>query len=465
MDQVFQSILSHETKLKKSKGINIKMSVSKALELISKKLKTPQIQNSFGLINIENKEEIKIIELMDQIKQQILNSGLEDLTVKLTLMEAKQTPVTNEKNKVIKNTTDPENTWIVPKGNAEKVMVSEDEIEGAKVRTFIPKKWNGNVILFAHGFRPETETLGLVLTLDSNEPFIKKILKQGWIVAETSYRRNGRIIREAIQDLNNLRKYIMDHFGDISLCVIEGRSMGGCIATHIAEMYPDLYQGCVAIGAALLAKDDSNPLEFEYNPKIPLIFLTNQSELGTIQKYISKCKEQNKDQDIILPALWEVWREGHNLVSQKERFLAMNSLLEWITFQTNITVRSKNILIDYKRKSKSEEPLVSFDSNGLFVPVIQIDPVRSSFFLGLCSEDLAKIQIKINDYFWIKFNDKKVKVFYGTYPFFVSKGSWIAYDHPDGCICVSILDYYGVHFAAKQLGLEVHSQIFISKQD
>lgn len=70
------------------------------------------------------------------------------------------------------------------------------------------------------------------------------MLKDGWLVAMTSYRRNGRVVRDAMEDVNQLRQYIVDNWGAPTLCLLEGRSMGGCIATCLAENYPHLYNVC-----------------------------------------------------------------------------------------------------------------------------------------------------------------------------------------------------------------------------
>lgn len=83
-------------------------------------------------------------------------------------------------------------------------------------------------------------------------------------------------MRDAVRDVNNLRDYIINKYGTIDVTILEGRSMGGAIVTHLAERHPDLYNGAVAIGAALLTKDKENPLNYTYQPKIPIIFLTNE---------------------------------------------------------------------------------------------------------------------------------------------------------------------------------------------
>ncbi len=66
--------------------------------------------------------------------------------------------------------------------------------------------------------------------------------------------------------------------------ILEGRSMGGCIATHLAEQENagKLYDGVLAIGAALLA-EDLDPavvasLPWTHQPNIPVLYLTNESE-------------------------------------------------------------------------------------------------------------------------------------------------------------------------------------------
>jgi hypothetical protein len=160
----------------------------------------------------------------------------------------------------------------------------------------------------------------------------------GWLVGMTSYRRDGRIVKEAIDDINILRDYVVDKIGIIlsnlsslflsllllsfivqlfiftftgepSLCILEGRSMGGAIVTLISERYPERYQGIVAIGAALLVEEKENPIDFTYKPVVPLLFLTNQSELGPIQDYMKNCRklhEEDKDDTVVQPALWEV---------------------------------------------------------------------------------------------------------------------------------------------------------------
>ena len=42
----------------------------------------------------------------------------------------------------------------------------------------------------------------------------RALLNEGWMVATTSYRRNGIIIADAIDDLDALRAFIADTYGE-----------------------------------------------------------------------------------------------------------------------------------------------------------------------------------------------------------------------------------------------------------
>lgn len=146
------------------------------------------------------------------------------------------------------------------------------------------------------------------------------------------------------------------------MVLLEGQSMGGGICTRLAEREPALFDGVLAIGAALMTrKDQQSPSDLETvllnRPLIPIIFLTNESELGPIEQYMKKAdmeKQQAEKQqaeaavnaekslstgEIIPPALWTVSRPGHNWTNQQERYSSIKALVTWLTFGTFITCR------------------------------------------------------------------------------------------------------------------------------
>ena len=57
---------------------------------------------------------------------------------------------------------------------------------GAGYRYEIPEDWNGDLVMWAHGFRGE----GLELTVD-NPPFREYLLENGYAWGASSYDRNG----------------------------------------------------------------------------------------------------------------------------------------------------------------------------------------------------------------------------------------------------------------------------------
>ncbi len=74
--------------------------------------------------------------------------------------------------------------------------------------------------------------------MDLEDQCYRRLLEAGWIVAMTSYRKEGLVIREAIDDLISLREYIAEKYGSLKTVLLEGESMGGAIVTHINELNP-----------------------------------------------------------------------------------------------------------------------------------------------------------------------------------------------------------------------------------
>jgi hypothetical protein len=69
--------------------------------------------------------------------------------------------------------------------------------------------WNGDVLLHAHGCRPEGIELVADLPMENDECYRRLVAEEGWVVAMTSYRKQGLVVREAIWDLVNLREFVV----------------------------------------------------------------------------------------------------------------------------------------------------------------------------------------------------------------------------------------------------------------
>eukprot|EP01124_Arcella_intermedia_P003404 TRINITY_DN11872_c0_g1_i1.p1 TRINITY_DN11872_c0_g1~~TRINITY_DN11872_c0_g1_i1.p1 ORF type:complete len:409 (-),score=94.64 TRINITY_DN11872_c0_g1_i1:14-1240(-) len=202
------------------------------------------------------------------------------------------------------------------------------------------------VLLFCHGCRPEG--IPKMADLDLWDDMYMTLLSSGWIVGMSSYRREGRIVNDAIQDITNLTGYLQRTYGQTQLVLLEGESMGGHISVLMAEQFHSSIDGVLAVGAALLSKKDAACYPFQYHTKVPLLFLTNETEIGPIQDYINKTIENGAD---VKPVQWTVARQGHCNVNAEERWKAFKSLLHWI--KTGYIETSKCILLPPKEVPSS----------------------------------------------------------------------------------------------------------------
>ncbi len=197
-------------------------------------------------------------------------------------------------------------------------------IGGAKFTVALPAvdPWQGKLVLIAHGYRPKDAPLGA--DLDPSDDFVRPLLEDGWAVAITSYRRNGWIIDDAIADLRALRDHIAKEHGKVERCVVVGSSMGGLISTLIAEGAMEGVDGVVAIGAYLGdGKSDAFHPGLAWQPRVPILYLTNRGELDHPMDYRAKAGPG-------MTALWKVERDGHCNTSGSERLNALRAVDAWI---------------------------------------------------------------------------------------------------------------------------------------
>ncbi|MEE8525414.1 MAG: SAM hydroxide adenosyltransferase [Thermoanaerobaculia bacterium] len=200
------------------------------------------------------------------------------------------------------------------------------EIDGALFQLAVPSSWNGKLLLHAHGYRLAEEPLRA--ELDLGDEAYRHFLSAGWMLAITSYRRNGVIVGDGIRDLENLWDHVAATHARPRTTILEGFSMGGLIVTLIAEDLiaeeePERFSGAVAAGAALT--NPRLPSELTYAPRIPLLFLTNRSEIFGPRDYLAKAAASNP-----VPVLWEVGRDGHVNVNHVERRTAIEAVARWI---------------------------------------------------------------------------------------------------------------------------------------
>ncbi|MBL9185990.1 MAG: SAM-dependent chlorinase/fluorinase [Opitutaceae bacterium] len=322
----------------------------------------------------------------------------------------------------------------IPASSAAPAMET-GEISGAKFAIARPETtWNRRVLLLAHGLRSEDRPL--VADLFPDHLAYRTLLEEGWIVAKTSYRRNGLIVADAIADLDALRAHIAAKFGEPTRVVVEGESMGGLIATFIAEralVRPPLYHGAVAIGAALQVREPGSSLELTHRPHLPLVFLTNQSEITGPQRYVTA---EVTDPTALRAVLFRVARDGHVNVNQAERLVALRALDAWIE-RGSSALPAPPPGAEFFDATVAPQPQPSqvtlhADGRGFDARVIEVSAIYGNAFLNAQPADFAAAGIPRGTHFLITCHAQTFRVLHGRDFGSVKRGEWVAFPNADG---------------------------------
>lgn len=127
------------------------------------------------------------------------------------------------------------------------------EIEGAGYRIELPEQWNGELVLWAHGFRGlDDDGTGFSRRLTFDDiPARNVIIGQGYGWATSTYRVNGYVPGVGVDDLLRVK----DRVGEIARpprrTYIAGGSMGGATAQLMAQEFPDEIAAALAFCPAM----------------------------------------------------------------------------------------------------------------------------------------------------------------------------------------------------------------------
>lgn len=113
--------------------------------------------------------------------------------------------------------------------------------KGAGYRIEVPQNWNGELVLYAHGFRGT----GLELTVSNPTNLRKYLLDNGYAWAASSYSTNGYDVAQGVKDTHALGSVFRGIVGNPSRTYITGHSMGGHITAVLAEQYSGTYDGAL----------------------------------------------------------------------------------------------------------------------------------------------------------------------------------------------------------------------------
>ncbi len=121
-------------------------------------------------------------------------------------------------------------------------------LESAVYRIEIPDNWNGDLVMWAHGYRGA----GTEVYVDSPPGALRRALTAGgYAWAASSYSENGYTPGIGADDTLALKQHFELEFGATERTYIVGASMGGHVLALSLEYFADEYDGALSVCGAL----------------------------------------------------------------------------------------------------------------------------------------------------------------------------------------------------------------------
>jgi pimeloyl-ACP methyl ester carboxylesterase len=114
---------------------------------------------------------------------------------------------------------------------------------GALFEFRVPDVWNGDVVVYAHGYVHPQDPLALPDDEVGTMPIYEIINGMNYAYISTSYRRNGLVIPVAVEDLVELVDTFRTAYPSVNHVFLAGVSEGGLITTLALEQHPDMFDG------------------------------------------------------------------------------------------------------------------------------------------------------------------------------------------------------------------------------
>lgn len=112
---------------------------------------------------------------------------------------------------------------------------------GAYLLAAMPKTWNGNLIVFAHGGPGPIPPSANYSKGSLGRYGVEVKLGYAWIAS--TYRYLGYGVQQSADDTDQARQYFVDHFGKSKRTIVHGASYGGLVGAMLLERYGKNYDG------------------------------------------------------------------------------------------------------------------------------------------------------------------------------------------------------------------------------
>ncbi|MBC8092651.1 MAG: hypothetical protein H7Y15_12080, partial [Pseudonocardia sp.] len=112
----------------------------------------------------------------------------------------------------------------------------------------VPEHWNGELVMWAHGFRGN----GAELTVDAPSYGLReRFVAQGYAWAASSYDRNGYDVASGVESTKALAGEFGELVGEPERTYLTGVSMGGHVTGRSIEEFPGFYDGALPMCGVL----------------------------------------------------------------------------------------------------------------------------------------------------------------------------------------------------------------------
>ncbi|MGN6246532.1 MAG: esterase [Motilibacteraceae bacterium] len=124
------------------------------------------------------------------------------------------------------------------------------DVDGSVYRIEVPKHWNGQLVLWEHGYRGTDPTLYVD---DPDYGLREHYVEQGYAWAASSYSANGYDIPAAVSSTHRLGTAVFSSQTHLrpKKTFLQGVSMGGHIIAVLLQEYPQAYDGAVPMCGVL----------------------------------------------------------------------------------------------------------------------------------------------------------------------------------------------------------------------
>jgi pimeloyl-ACP methyl ester carboxylesterase len=135
----------------------------------------------------------------------------------------------------------------VDEGEPPVVGCTDGTAEGALTRVCFPAEWNGDLIVYAHGYVEPQAPLAVPENLLGGTPVQDLVNALGYAYATTSYRANGLVADVAVADVVEVVELVRRTVRpDPARVYLVGISEGGLVATLAVEREPEVFTGALA---------------------------------------------------------------------------------------------------------------------------------------------------------------------------------------------------------------------------